>query len=79
MNHYYPSGSGSGYFAISPSVSQSCGSYSLIFGYQQTQANKYVVYNSPSFSTWNGYLNYYAISVKIRVLFIDDWPSTGAI
>lgn len=75
-SHYYPSGAGSGQFSISHSLWTACGSYTgLLFGYLQTQAGKYVGYQSdPIYSR-----NYYGFSVKMRVLFIDKWPTTGAI
>ncbi len=74
-SHYYPSGSGSGYYWISPNAWSTCGSHYVLFGYRQFQTGKYVGYQSdPIYSR-----NYYGFSVKMRVLFIDKWPSTGAI
>jgi len=39
----------------------------------QSSAAKFIYYGSPTVST-----NYYAVSVKMRVLFIDQWSSNGA-
>jgi hypothetical protein len=74
-NHYYPSGTGSGQFWLSHALWTSCGSHSLMFGYRQTQTGKHVGYQSDLISS----RNYYGFSVKMRVLFIDKWPVTGAI
>ena len=74
-SHYYPSGAGSGQFSLSHYVYSTCGSHSLIWGYRQTQTGKYLFYQSDSISN----RNYYGVSVKLRVMFIDKWSKTGAI
>ena len=77
-DHYYPSGAGSSQFTIpSPitTVWTYCGPHYLLFGYRQTQAGKNIRYISDLIST----RNYYGFSVKMRVMFIDKWPVTGAI
>ena len=51
-----------------------CGSYYLQFGYRSSfSTSSYISYSSGTFST----PNYYAISVKAKVLFIDQWESTA--
>lgn len=51
-----------------------CGGVSTLFGYGDRTVDKY-------FSQEVSYsgLNYYASSIKLTILFIDEWPSTLAI
>lgn len=41
----------------------------------QTQTGKYLFYQSDLISA----RNYYGVSVKMRIMFIDKWNKTGAI
>ncbi len=53
-----------------------CGSHNyLMFGYRFNQTGKYISYVSNTISTFN----YYGVSLKMRILFIDKWPSNAAI
>jgi hypothetical protein len=79
-NGYYSATSANSAFSASTLPSGTvgkCGSNypNLIFGYRQNQTNKWVSYTSASISNYS----YYGFSLKMRILFIDAWPSNAAI
>lgn len=60
-----------------PSDIRLCGSYYTLFGYKSN-----VLSTSSTFVYSTGFLtrlDYYGISFKVQVLFIDNWDSQGAL
>jgi hypothetical protein len=68
--------SGSGYLSTSFNNISQCGTYYTLFGYQSgyTTGN-YFYFQSPNYN----YPNYYAINIRMKVLFIDQWDSTAGV
>jgi hypothetical protein len=68
--------SSNGYVGTDYSNYQWCGSYYTLFGYRSgfSTSNEFY-YASPSIAT----PNYYAIALKVRVLFIDQWDSSAGL
>jgi len=53
-----------------------CGNYYTLFGFQTSyNTGSYLTYITPIFSA----INYYAISFKMTVLFIDNWENTSSL
>lgn len=69
--------------SIYPSTPTSCGGFSTLFGYEDQDKNNLTTtatlnkYFSYKFTTSG--LNYYAIRVKIGLLFVDEFHPRGAI
>lgn len=66
----------SGQITSNNNVKVSCGTYYTLFGFRNTYSKTdYMSYSTPTIST----SDYYAISFKLTVLFIDNWDSTSAL
>jgi len=64
------------YIQTNNNISISCGNYFTLFGFQITySSSSYLYYISPVLET----PNFYAISVKVSVLFIDNWDSSATL
>lgn len=81
-DHWYFAGATNSTVSGSTAISHNlnnfnwCGNYYTLFGYQSTfTTNHYFFYQSPSLSN----LNYYGISVRVKILFIDHWDNTAGL
>lgn len=60
----------------SPTNTKTCGSYFTLFGYKSSYSTSSTfTYTTNTIST----ANYYAISFKLKVLFIDNWDKNGGL
>lgn len=67
---------GSGYLLSSFNNVSQCGTYYTLYGYQSGYTTGHHFYfTSPNYN-WP---NYYAINIRLKVLFIDQWDSTAGL
>jgi len=66
----------SSYIQTNNNVSAYCGNYLTLFGFQTSySSNSYIYYSPPALTI----SNFYAISVKVSILFIDNWDSSASL